>query len=123
MTDSYRRTELRTAPTGVTDPLLWHLAVDVAAAHQADANGHCTNLQCARVGRGECPPARLARYALHRAYATALRPMLPPRDTRATATQPAIVRTGTPTAYPSRATGRVRTPLPGPRPHPIATAA
>ncbi len=123
MTDSRRRTEFRTAPAGVTDPLLWHLAVDVSAAHQPDADGHCTNLQCARWGRGECPPARLARYALHRAYATPSPPTLPPHNTRTTATPPAIVRTGTPTGYPSRATGRVRTTLPRPRPHPIATAA
>lgn len=35
-----------TTPDGVTDPLLWRLAVGVTDAHQRDETGHCGNLLC-----------------------------------------------------------------------------
>lgn len=33
-------------PRGVTDPLLWRAAYDVAAAHQPDDSGRCESLLC-----------------------------------------------------------------------------
>ncbi|MFC0004492.1 hypothetical protein [Micromonospora siamensis] len=47
MANSSRPSQSRPLPAGVTDPLLWRLAEDVAAAHQPDENGTCRNLLCA----------------------------------------------------------------------------
>ncbi|MET7468064.1 hypothetical protein ACFYON_08725 [Micromonospora sp. NPDC005686] len=33
-------------PQGVTDPLLWRAAYDVAAAHRPDESGRCESLLC-----------------------------------------------------------------------------
>ncbi|MBY8875622.1 hypothetical protein K7640_27715 [Micromonospora sp. PLK6-60] len=57
-----RPSQSRPLPGGVTDPLLWRLAEDVAAAHQPDGRDGCRNLLCA----GEaypCPPLRHAQRA------------------------------------------------------------
>ncbi|MEH1013115.1 hypothetical protein V6U90_08380 [Micromonospora sp. CPCC 206060] len=43
--DHHRR--LADRPDGVTDPLLWGLALDVADAHAPDDAGGCQNLLCA----------------------------------------------------------------------------
>lgn len=58
-----RLSTLAVLPDDVTDPLLWRLAFDVAAAHQPDEHGNCRNLQCAGQ-RGECTAARTARRAM-----------------------------------------------------------
>lgn len=64
-----RLSALAVLPDDVTDPLLWRLAVDVAAAHQPDEHGNCRNLQ--RVGQwGECAAARAARRAMTLARAS-----------------------------------------------------
>ncbi|SCF21804.1 hypothetical protein [Micromonospora mirobrigensis] len=55
MASSSRPSQSRPLPAGVTDPLLWRLAEDVAAAHQPDENGNCRNLLCAGQ-RGPCGP-------------------------------------------------------------------
>src|ERR671917_1757357 len=49
MSDTSRNRPDRHAdrPPEVTDPLLWDLALDVADAHQPDADGACHNLLCA----------------------------------------------------------------------------
>ncbi|MGC4892420.1 hypothetical protein [Micromonospora sp. DT31] len=50
-------------PRGVTDPLLWRAAYDVAAAHHGDADGRCVSLLC----DGEptpCPALTAARRAM-----------------------------------------------------------
>jgi hypothetical protein len=66
-------------PDGVTDRLLWALAVDVAAAHQPGPDGSCTNPQC-RGQRGTCWPLRTARRAAHLARRTATNgPHTPPQ--------------------------------------------
>ena len=57
----------------VTDPLLWRLALDVAAAHQPDPNGNCHNLQC-RHQHGPCQALRAATRALHAACRPATTP-------------------------------------------------
>ncbi|MET7832376.1 hypothetical protein ABZS44_06070 [Micromonospora sediminicola] len=50
-------------PEGVTDPLLWRAAYDVAAAHRPDPAGRCTSLLCA--GRpAPCPPFTAAHKAM-----------------------------------------------------------
>ncbi|MFI7211257.1 hypothetical protein [Micromonospora maritima] len=50
-------------PEGVTDPLLWRAAYDVAAAHRPDPAGRCTSLLCA--GRpAPCAPLTAARKAM-----------------------------------------------------------
>ncbi|MDM4783697.1 MULTISPECIES: hypothetical protein [unclassified Micromonospora] len=75
-----RLSALAVVPDDVTDPLLWRLALDVAAAHQPNEHGDCRNLQCAGQ-RGMCAAARHAR----RAMTLARRPRLvvaPPRPTR-----------------------------------------
>ncbi|SCG45981.1 hypothetical protein [Micromonospora halophytica] len=64
------RPQSRTAPAGVTDPLLWRLAADVAQAHQPDRTGHCDNLLCARQ-EWPCEAARNARRALEMSGVTA----------------------------------------------------
>ncbi|TDC34091.1 hypothetical protein [Micromonospora sp. KC213] len=61
-TDQQPRGRGRT-PEGVTDPLLWRLATDVAEAHQPDETGHCDNLLCD--GQAwPCEATRNARRAL-----------------------------------------------------------
>ncbi|RKN39588.1 hypothetical protein [Micromonospora endolithica] len=56
-------------PEGVTDPLLWGLALDVADAHQPDDDDTCHNLLCA--GRAwPCEPWHRAQRALQMAQAT-----------------------------------------------------
>ncbi|WP_089154281.1 hypothetical protein [Micromonospora sp. NBS 11-29] len=50
-------------PYGVTDPLLWRAAYDVAAAHRADAEGRCSSLLCAR-RPAPCAPLTAARRAM-----------------------------------------------------------
>lgn len=55
-------------PEDVTDPLLWRLAYDVAAAHRPDATGHCPSLLCAGQS-APCPPMVLARRAMRQARA------------------------------------------------------
>ncbi|MFC0030137.1 hypothetical protein ACFFMM_11460 [Micromonospora chaiyaphumensis] len=61
-------------PDAVNDILLWLLATDVAAAHQAEPGqpDRCANLRCAG-HRYPCPPARDA----HRACQAATRPAPP----------------------------------------------
>ncbi|MFG1673697.1 hypothetical protein [Micromonospora sp. NPDC049282] len=50
-------------PRGVSDPLLWRAAYDVAAAHRPDAAGRCSSLLCA--GRpAPCEPLEAARRAM-----------------------------------------------------------
>lgn len=124
MTDPRRPSQLITTPTGLTDPLLWRLAIDVAAAHQPDTSGRCTNLQCAGWRHGECPPARLARYALHRAYPTPSLRRLPALITR-TATPRSASPPSTATGHTSPAgySAATRASTPRPRPHLIPTAA
>ncbi|MEV0157840.1 hypothetical protein AB0H57_29580 [Micromonospora sp. NPDC050686] len=62
MASRTRPSQSRPLPGGVTDPLLWRLAEDVAAAHQPDGRGDCRNLLCA--GRpSPCPPLRNAERA------------------------------------------------------------
>ncbi|MGC5019250.1 hypothetical protein [Micromonospora sp. DT47] len=51
------------APAGVTDPLLWRLAVGVVDAHRPDETGHCDNLLCDHQ-EWPCDAARNARRAL-----------------------------------------------------------
>ncbi|MFI7605918.1 hypothetical protein ACIBTV_12415 [Micromonospora sp. NPDC049366] len=56
-------------PDGVTDPLLWKLALGVADAHEPDGEGGCRNLLCA----GEawpCTPWNNAQLALRQAQVT-----------------------------------------------------
>ncbi|MFI7208058.1 hypothetical protein [Micromonospora aurantiaca (nom. illeg.)] len=68
------------APDDVTDRLLWALAVDVAAAHQAGPDGACTNLQC-RGQHGPCWALRTAQRAeqhARRATTTLAPPPAPP---------------------------------------------
>ncbi|MGY4912569.1 hypothetical protein [Micromonospora aurantiaca (nom. illeg.)] len=61
-----RLSALAVMPDDVIDPLLWRLALDVAAAHQPNEHGDCRNLQC--VGqRGMCTAARTARRAMTKA--------------------------------------------------------
>ncbi|GAA4571568.1 hypothetical protein GCM10023176_32530 [Micromonospora coerulea] len=50
-------------PDDVTDPLLWRVAYDVAAAHQPDAEGRCPSLLCARQS-APCEPLVNARRAM-----------------------------------------------------------
>lgn len=54
-----RGSERVAVPDGVADVLLWRLAVDVLAAHQADGAGSCGSLLCS----GEVYPCRAARTA------------------------------------------------------------
>jgi hypothetical protein len=60
-------------PADVTDPLMWRLATDVAAAHQTGNDGRCSNLQCA----DQTGPCRAARHA-HRALQLARTPQQAP---------------------------------------------
>lgn len=46
-TTHHRSSHDATAPSDVTDPLLWRLAYDVAEAHQSDETGRCRSLLCA----------------------------------------------------------------------------
>ncbi|MBQ1047103.1 hypothetical protein ACIBQ2_04495 [Micromonospora sediminimaris] len=51
-------------PAGVTDPLLWRLALDVADAHAPGEDGGCTHLLCA--GQNwPCEPWQQAQRALN----------------------------------------------------------
>ncbi|WP_174537112.1 hypothetical protein [Micromonospora chalcea] len=51
-------------PRGVTDPLLWRAAYDVAAAHQPDDSGRCESLLCD--GRpAPCDALTAAHRAMH----------------------------------------------------------
>ncbi|MFC4147390.1 hypothetical protein ACFO0M_14130 [Micromonospora mangrovi] len=50
-------------PDGVTDPLLWRAAYDVAAAHRPDERGHCPSLLCAGQN-APCEPLRTASRAM-----------------------------------------------------------
>lgn len=61
-------------PSGVTDPLLWRLAVDVLTAHQPGPGNRCVNLQCADQGVGPCSAARQAQRAMRTARAAAPQP-------------------------------------------------
>jgi len=76
-----RASDLTAPPDDITDPLLWRLALDVAAAHPAGDDGRCRNLQCADQP-GPCAAGRNARRALHLARTTppaaAHRPPPPP---------------------------------------------
>ncbi|MEH0934819.1 hypothetical protein [Micromonospora psammae] len=69
------------APAGVTDPLLWRLAVDVVDAHQPDATGRCDNLLC---GHQEwpCDAARNGRRALELSGGAPEESAAPRRDDR-----------------------------------------
>ncbi|WBB76172.1 hypothetical protein O7602_11890 [Micromonospora sp. WMMD1128] len=59
-------------PYGVTDPLLWRAAYDVAANHRPDAQGRCSSLLCA--GRpAPCEPLDSARRAMRLAGDTGRR--------------------------------------------------
>ena len=62
-----------TPPADVTDPLLWALAMDVAAAHRPGPKGDCTNLQC-RGQRGACRALRAAQRAVQLARPTPASP-------------------------------------------------
>ncbi|MBO4206760.1 hypothetical protein [Micromonospora echinofusca] len=55
-------------PDGVTDPLLWRLALDVADAHAPDGDGGCHNLLCADQP-WPCPAWQSAQRALQVAQA------------------------------------------------------
>lgn len=68
-----RPSDRSTPPPDVTDPLLWTLAVGVAAAHRPGPGGACTNLQC-RGQRGTCWALRTSHRAAHQARSTAGRP-------------------------------------------------
>ena len=75
-------------PDDVTDPLLWRLAYDVAAAHQPDERGRCPSLLCAGQGT-PCGPMvnarramRLARGAASRRSATRGSSLRTPRNRR-----------------------------------------
>jgi hypothetical protein len=57
-------------PDGVTDRLLWALAVDVAAAHRPGPDGACPNPQC-RDQTGTCRALQTAQRAARAARATA----------------------------------------------------
>lgn len=46
-TNRTRSSQDAVLPRGVTDPLLWRAAYDVAAAHRPDAAGRCSSLLCA----------------------------------------------------------------------------
>ncbi|WFE65500.1 hypothetical protein [Micromonospora sp. WMMD714] len=59
------------APAGVTDPLLWRLALDVIDAHHPDQSGRCDNLLCEHQD-WPCDAARNARRALSMAGDAAL---------------------------------------------------
>lgn len=76
-----RLSALAALPNDVIDPLLWRLALDVAAAHQPDEHGNCRNLQCADQ-RGMCFAAGAARRAM--TLARASRPSAAPSETRRT---------------------------------------
>ncbi|HEX8628715.1 MAG TPA: hypothetical protein VF755_11145 [Catenuloplanes sp.] len=68
-TDRVRPSHDDVPPDDVTDPLLWRLAIDVAAAHQPGDDGRCRNLQC--VGhRGPCAASVTAKRAMRLARAT-----------------------------------------------------
>ncbi|MFC3502164.1 hypothetical protein ACFOOK_14495 [Micromonospora krabiensis] len=56
-------------PDGVTDPLLWKLALGVADAHEPDGEGGCRNLLCAG-DSWPCTPWNNAQLALRQAQAT-----------------------------------------------------
>ncbi|WP_244295584.1 hypothetical protein [Micromonospora orduensis] len=58
-----RLSALAVVPDDLTDPLLWRLALDVAAAHQPNERGDCRNLQCAGQ-RDKCAAACDARRAM-----------------------------------------------------------
>lgn len=45
-TTHVRSSQEAALPDGVTDPLLWRTAYDVATAHQPDETGHCPSLLC-----------------------------------------------------------------------------
>ncbi|GGM24459.1 MULTISPECIES: hypothetical protein [Micromonospora] len=54
-------------PEGVTDPMLWRLAVSVAEEHRGAEQGHCRNLQCADQPQ-PCAPWTWAQRAMELAY-------------------------------------------------------
>ena len=68
-----RPSDRGTPPPDVTDPLLWALAVDVAAAHRPGPDGTCANLQC-RGQHGACWALRTAHRAAHQARRATDRP-------------------------------------------------
>ncbi|MEV4201292.1 hypothetical protein [Micromonospora globbae] len=47
MPETDRTDSVTERPDGVTDPLLWKLALEVADAHEPDGEGGCRNLLCA----------------------------------------------------------------------------
>lgn len=115
MPEPYRRDE--PVPAGTADPLLWRLAAAVAAAHQPDQRGNCTNLQC-RGQCGTCAASRLARYAL-RVARTRPAPAPPPEHPATTShgpTTPAAPRTrGFLGWFTTRTPGHRRAPYGGAR--------
>ncbi|SCG34369.1 hypothetical protein [Micromonospora humi] len=62
-TNRTRSSQDAVLPRGVTDPLLWRSAYDVAEAHRPDDAGRCSSLLCA--GRpAPCGPSEAARRAM-----------------------------------------------------------
>jgi hypothetical protein len=84
-----------TAPAGVTDPLLWRLAADVADAHRPDETGRCDNLLCDHQ-EWPCDAARRAQRALALSGDAPGEVTDPVRDDRREESQ------GDPTALPRR---------------------
>ncbi|GIL29084.1 hypothetical protein NUM_43380 [Actinocatenispora comari] len=101
------------APDEVHDRLLWNLAADVLAAHQPDARGHCTNLQCTTNGHYPCPPAATAMCAQTLAAHTPQRATSPPSavTSRPGPARPLSIRPAR-RAGRTIAVGRRRTPTP-----------
>ncbi|GAB3852272.1 hypothetical protein ACFPIJ_42245 [Dactylosporangium cerinum] len=100
-----------TVPEDVVDVLLWRLAFDVAAEHQRNSAGDCTNLRCTGVRR-ICAPAVDA----YRALRMARRPLAPARSPAASS--PSAARTA-----PTTAPAPVDTPDPRPAPTVFGRAA
>ncbi|OWV07981.1 hypothetical protein B5D80_13095 [Micromonospora wenchangensis] len=62
-TDRPQRHTRAAVPAGVTDPLLWRMALDVIDAHHPDQGGRCDNLLCEHQ-EWPCDAARNAHRAL-----------------------------------------------------------
>ncbi|MFJ6194677.1 hypothetical protein [Micromonospora sp. NPDC092111] len=62
-TDRPQQRTRAAVPAGVTDPLLWRLALDVIEAHHPDRTGHCDSLLCDRQ-EWPCDATRNAHRAL-----------------------------------------------------------
>ncbi|MEU7978633.1 hypothetical protein AB0B63_08895 [Micromonospora sp. NPDC049081] len=62
-TDRPQRHTRAAVPAGVTDPLLWRMALDVIDAHHPDQAGRCDNLLCEHQ-EWPCDAARNAQRAL-----------------------------------------------------------